>query len=85
MRGRFSGYPVDGHGARRSPWSSDLHFGKEAGFDGKLRKLTTEAPRLTRAFVDRMNDVVHPDLVFNLGDDIEDESREADLARYRDA
>jgi Icc protein len=29
-----------------------------------------------------MNDVVRPDLVVNLGDDIEDESREADLARY---
>ena len=29
-----------------------------------------------------MNDEVRPDLVVNLGDDIEDESREADLARY---
>ena len=29
-----------------------------------------------------MNDEVKPDLVVNLGDDIEDESREADLARY---
>ena len=29
-----------------------------------------------------MNDEVQPDLVVNLGDDIEDESREADLARY---
>lgn len=61
---------------------SDLHFGKEVGYDGKLRKLTTHAPRLTRAFVDRMNDVVHPDLVVNLGDDIEDENRDADLLRY---
>ena len=43
-----------------------------------------QAPRLTRAFVDRMNDEVHPDLVFNLGDDIEDEDREADLLRYRE-
>jgi len=63
---------------------SDLHFGKETSFDGKLRKLTMQAPRLTRAFVDRMNDEVHPDLVFNLGDDIEDENREADLLRYRE-
>jgi 3',5'-cyclic AMP phosphodiesterase CpdA len=61
---------------------TDLHFGKEAGYDGKLRKLTSEAPRLAQQFVDRMNEVVRPDIVFNLGDDIEDESRENDLERY---
>jgi 3',5'-cyclic AMP phosphodiesterase CpdA len=61
---------------------TDLHFGKEAGYDGKLRKLTSQAPRLAADFVDRMNEVIKPDLVFNLGDDIEDESREADLERY---
>lgn len=61
---------------------TDLHFGPEARFAGKLRKLTAHAGDLTRAFVARMNDVVHPDLVVNLGDDIEDESREADRARY---
>ncbi|MDI1444727.1 metallophosphoesterase [Polyangium sp. 6x1] len=61
---------------------TDLHFGPEAGFAGKLRKLTRSAPGLTKAFVARMNDVVHPDLVVNLGDDIEDEDHDADLARY---
>jgi 3',5'-cyclic AMP phosphodiesterase CpdA len=61
---------------------SDVHFGPEARYDGKLRKLTGQAAELLGAFVHRMNDVVHPDLVVNLGDDIEDESREADLARY---
>jgi 3',5'-cyclic-AMP phosphodiesterase len=61
---------------------TDLHFGPEARFQGKLRKLTHRAAPLARDFVNRMNDVVHPDLVVNLGDDIEDESREADLARY---
>ncbi|MBV9949139.1 MAG: metallophosphoesterase, partial [Myxococcales bacterium] len=61
---------------------SDLHFGPEACFGGKLRKLTHRAPELTRDFVRRMNDEVRPGLVVNLGDDIEDESREADLARY---
>jgi len=62
---------------------SDLHFGLETHHDGKLRKLTREAPKLAKAFTARMNEQVHPDLVVNLGDDIEDESREADLARYR--
>src|SRR3954453_19343068 len=62
---------------------TDLHFGKEAGYDGKLRKLTRRAPELTRAFVDHMNRVVRPSVVFNLGDDIEDESPEADRARYQ--
>lgn len=62
---------------------SDLHFGPEATFGGKLRKLTRQAPALTRAFVARMNDEVRPDLVVNLGDDIEDEDLEADRKRYR--
>lgn len=61
---------------------SDLHFGPEARWQGKLRKLTHHAAALTRAFVQEMNEVVRPDMVVNLGDDIEDESREADLARY---
>jgi Icc protein len=61
---------------------TDLHFGPEARWQGKLRKLTHLAPELTRDFVRAMNDEVRPDLVVNLGDDIEDESRDADLVRY---
>jgi 3',5'-cyclic AMP phosphodiesterase CpdA len=63
---------------------TDLHFGPEALFEGKLRKLTSYAPRLLEAFVARMNDVVRPDLIVNLGDDIEDESRDLDRRRYAD-
>ena len=61
---------------------TDLHFGPQALFEGKLRKMTHLAGDLARAFVKRMNEEVRPDLVVNLGDDIEDESREADLERY---
>jgi 3',5'-cyclic AMP phosphodiesterase CpdA len=61
---------------------TDLHFGPEAWHEGKLRKLTHLGPGLAGDFVRRMNEEVHPDLVVNLGDDIEDESREQDLARY---
>ncbi len=61
---------------------TDLHFGPEARFAGKLRKLTAHAGDLARAFVERMNREIRPDLVVNLGDDIEDESPEADRARY---
>ena len=61
---------------------TDLHFGPEARWQGKLRKLTHRAGELARDFVRQMNDQVKPDLVVNLGDDIEDESREADLERY---
>ena len=46
---------------------TDLHFGPEARFAGKLRKLTAHAGDLARAFVERMNREVHPDLVVNLG------------------
>jgi 3',5'-cyclic AMP phosphodiesterase CpdA len=61
---------------------TDLHFGPEARYQGKLRKLSHRAGELARDFVRQMNDEVQPDLVVNLGDDIEDESREADLERY---
>jgi 3',5'-cyclic-AMP phosphodiesterase len=61
---------------------TDLHFGPEARHAGKLRKMTHRAGELAREFVREMNDAVRPDLVVNLGDDIEDESREADLVRY---
>jgi 3',5'-cyclic AMP phosphodiesterase CpdA len=61
---------------------TDLHFGPEARHEGKLRKLSHEAAGLAREFVRQMNDEVKPDMVVNLGDDIEDESRDADLVRY---
>lgn len=61
---------------------TDLHFGPAAYHDGKLRKLTHHAAELTRGVVRRMNEELRPDILVNLGDDIEDESREADLARY---
>lgn len=61
---------------------TDLHFGPAAYHDGKLRKLTHHAAELTRGVVRAMNDEIRPDLLVNLGDDIEDEGRDADLARY---
>lgn len=61
---------------------TDLHFGPQAFHEGKLRKLTHHAGALARDVVRRMNDEHLPDLLVNLGDDVEDESREADLARY---
>ena len=63
---------------------SDQHFGRPAYYGGKLRKLSQQAPELTRAFVDQMNSVVRPDLVINLGDVIEDESHDADLRNYQE-
>ena len=63
---------------------TDLHFGPEARFEGKLRKLSHHAGALASRFVEEMNDGVRPDMVVNLGDDIEDESRELDLERYRE-
>src|SRR5271168_4162326 len=40
---------------------TDLHFGPEARWQGKLRKLTHMAGDLTREVVRRMNDEVRPD------------------------
>lgn len=62
---------------------TDLHFGPPALHKGKLRKLSAEAPRLLSEVVDRIAREVQPQLVINLGDDIEDESPELDLERYR--
>jgi 3',5'-cyclic-AMP phosphodiesterase len=61
---------------------TDLHFGPEARFGGKLRKLTAQAPTLTRTFAAKMREETQPDFVVNLGDDIEDESPERDAERY---
>jgi predicted phosphodiesterase len=61
---------------------TDIHIGPAAYHDGKLRKLTHHAASLLRAVVTTMNDSVKPDLLVNLGDDIEDESHDKDLERY---
>ncbi len=61
---------------------TDLHFGPKALFAGKLRKLSHLAPALTEAVVDELRARVRPDLLVNLGDDIEDESPELDRERY---
>jgi 3',5'-cyclic AMP phosphodiesterase CpdA len=61
---------------------TDLHFGPAAYHDGRLRKLTHHAADLTRSVVRAMNERHRPDVLVNLGDDIEDEGPKADLARY---
>ncbi|MET0592322.1 MAG: metallophosphoesterase [Polyangiaceae bacterium] len=61
---------------------SDVHFGPLAYHEGKLRKMTHQAGALTRRFVDRMNGIEQPELVINLGDVIEDKSRDDDLENY---
>jgi 3',5'-cyclic-AMP phosphodiesterase len=64
---------------------ADLHFGPRGLFEGKLRKLSDQAPALTEQLVRRMNEEVHPQLAIALGDLIQDESHEADLRRYRES
>jgi 3',5'-cyclic AMP phosphodiesterase CpdA len=61
---------------------TDVHFGPRAYHEGKLRKLTDRAGELSQSFVERMNRVERPELVVNLGDVIEDKSRDDDLANY---
>ncbi|MCA9624462.1 MAG: metallophosphoesterase, partial [Myxococcales bacterium] len=62
---------------------SDVHFGPEARFDGKLRKLTARSPELLEGVVGELRDRHRVDLLVNLGDCIEDESPAADAERYR--
>jgi Icc protein len=61
---------------------SDVHFGEPTRHEGKLRKLTHQAEPLVAEFVARMQNEFQPELVVNLGDVLEDENRELDLARY---
>lgn len=61
---------------------TDIHFGPAASFGGKLRKLSHQAEALTRDFVARAKQE-DLDLVVNLGDVVEDESRDVDHERYR--
>lgn len=61
---------------------TDVHFGPEARFEGKLRKLSAHAPRLLAEVVETLEREVRPAIVFDLGDAIEDESAEIDRARY---
>jgi Icc protein len=63
---------------------TDLHFGPEAFHHGKLRKLTAHAGQLLGDVIAGLNRNGELDLIVNLGDDIEDESHKADLARYRE-
>jgi len=62
---------------------TDMHLGPAAAFDGKLRKLSHRAEPLARAFAATMREQIHPDLVVNLGDVIEDEAAASDARRYR--
>lgn len=61
---------------------TDVHLGPAASHQGKLRKLSHLSEELVAAFVKRMRDVAKPDLIVNLGDVIEDESKEHDRERY---
>lgn len=61
---------------------SDVHLGPQASFQGKLRKLTHLSESLVEAFALRMRQEVRPDLVINLGDVLEDESKARDRERY---
>jgi 3',5'-cyclic AMP phosphodiesterase CpdA len=61
---------------------SDVHLGPSASHQGKLRKLTHLSEELVTGFVCSMRDELHPDLVINLGDVVEDESSELDRERY---
>lgn len=59
---------------------SDIHVGPAASFGGKLRKLSAHALTLLGGVVDEMN-ALGPDVLVNLGDDIEDEDVALDRAR----
>lgn len=76
----------------RAAFLTDLHLGPRATFEGKLRKLSDQAAPFLRELVGYLSGPnlprEHPrapaplDVLINLGDVLEDESPEADFARY---
>jgi 3',5'-cyclic AMP phosphodiesterase CpdA len=66
----------------RIAFVTDVHFGPQGSFDGRLRKLTHLAEPLLREFVTLCNEQEHPDLIVNLGDVVQDATREQDLEEY---
>lgn len=69
-------------GSCRFAVMTDLHFGPLAHFEGKLRKMTHQAPELLRHSVRQACETHGVEMIVNLGDDIEDESPELDRMRY---
>lgn len=61
---------------------SDIHLGRDTRFRGVLRKIGHRAEALTQQFVHAMNEEFQPDAVLNLGDVVQDMSREEDLEHY---
>jgi Icc protein len=62
---------------------TDVHFGPQGTFEGKLRKLTHLAGPLLEEAIGHFNEVERPELIVNLGDVVQDAAREPDLAEYR--
>ena len=65
---------------------NDIHSGpSDSGFkNGIQRKLTFEAERLVKEFVEEMNAQEHPEFVINLGDFIEDVNlRDTDIQYFQ--
>ena len=63
---------------------ADMHIGPRALHEGKLRKLSDQAGALIGQFAERMSQEVVPQLVVNLGDVVQDETPDLDLARYEE-
>ncbi|MGE0320805.1 MAG: metallophosphoesterase [Polyangiaceae bacterium] len=76
----------------RAAFLTDLHLGPRATFEGKLRKMSDQAAPFLRELVNYLSGPSLPrerthratpvDVLVNLGDVLEDESPEADFARY---
>ncbi len=62
---------------------TDVHFGPQGSFDGKLRKLTHLAGPLLEEAVTLFNEIEKPELIVNLGDAIQDASQPEDFEEYQ--
>ena len=63
---------------------SDIHRGPEGLYFGQLRKLSRFSAELTQHFVDQVNNQLQPELVFQLGDLIEETDHQQDLTHFKE-
>ncbi len=67
----------------RIAFITDMHFGPQGTFEGKLRKLSHLAGPLLAEAIEHFNEIEKPEIIVNLGDVVQDAEREQDLTEYR--
>ncbi len=61
----------------------DIHIGSEKESKGVIRKLSRYSEDLVKDFLNDASQRIHPEFIVQMGDAIEDESHDVDIANYK--